>query len=197
MAVFLRTCSHTSQAFLETSSQHGHILLERRTATTPGTSRPSLWNFKHGRYCETGPMVYSPYPRRCLTICWYNFQRQLFLLSYFKTFSPAEVELTTSRVTARCSTNWAMHLPLFLFPYRTRQLYSYPLSFLLKLDEWVQVKFIEDFSFLCVDYEVHMRTLENLRLSRFRIWHKWKMYILPHWYLGWKRWVLYHTVLPL
>ena len=39
-------------------------------------------------------------------------QRQHFLLSYFKTLSddPAGVELTTSRMTARCSTNWATGL---------------------------------------------------------------------------------------
>ena len=36
-------------------------------------------------------------------------QRQHFLLSYFKTLSvgPAGVELTTSRMTTRCSINWA------------------------------------------------------------------------------------------
>ena len=33
----------TPQAFLETSRQAGHILLERRTGTTPGTSRPTLF----------------------------------------------------------------------------------------------------------------------------------------------------------
>ena len=38
-----------------------------------------------------------------------SLQRQHFLLSYLKTLSagPAGVELSTSRVTARCSTNWA------------------------------------------------------------------------------------------
>ena len=50
--------------------------------------------------CETGPTVYSPYPRRLesLTIL----QRQHFLLSYFKTLSdgPAGVELTTSHMAA-------------------------------------------------------------------------------------------------
>ena len=40
---------------------------------------------------------------------WCNYLRQHFLLSYFKTLTvgPAVVELTTSRVIARCSTNWA------------------------------------------------------------------------------------------
>ena len=51
--------------------------------------------------CETGPTVYSPYPRRLES------QRQHFLLSYLKTLSvgPAAVELMTSRMAARCSTN--------------------------------------------------------------------------------------------
>ena len=34
-------------------------------------------------------------------------QRQHFLLSYLKTLSVGPVELTTSRVTARCTTKWA------------------------------------------------------------------------------------------
>ena len=35
---------------------------------------------KHGRYCETGPTVYSYYPRRLesLTICWCNYKGSTF-----------------------------------------------------------------------------------------------------------------------
>ena len=60
--------------------------------------------------CETGPPVYSPYPRRLESLTMQmslQTKRQHFLLSYLKTLSdgPAGVELTTSRIVARCSTN--------------------------------------------------------------------------------------------
>ena len=91
----------------------------QRTATTPGNFTPYSfrivcgflnvphWTYKHGRYCETGLTVYSPYPGR---------QRQHFLLSNFKTLSVglAGGNLTTSRVTARCSTHWPTGAPWLL-----------------------------------------------------------------------------------
>ena len=70
-----------------------------------------LWLFAT-RVVRRHPPAYSPYPRRLesLNICWCNYRRQHFLLSYFKTLSvgPAGVELSTSRMTARCLSNWAI-----------------------------------------------------------------------------------------
>ena len=85
----------------------------RKTATAPGSPysfrivRGFFYvpqNYQHSRNCETGPPTYRPYPRRLesLTIC--RLQRQHFLLNYLKTLSVGPVELTTSRVTARCTT---------------------------------------------------------------------------------------------
>ena len=62
---------------------------------TPYSLRIRLVNvprghFKHGRYCETEPTVYSPYPRRLgsLTICQCNYKGSTYLfISYFKTLS--------------------------------------------------------------------------------------------------------------
>ena len=59
--------------------------------------------------CETGPPAYRPYPRRLemSNHLRMQLQRHHFLLSYLKTLSvgPAGVELTTSRIAARCSIN--------------------------------------------------------------------------------------------
>ena len=84
-AVLVVSCT---LCLLETCTEPA-TLLERRYSTedshntgklTPYSSRlnsvwvlycPTLDIFKHGRYCETGPTVYSPYPRRLesLTKC--------------------------------------------------------------------------------------------------------------------------------
>ena len=66
----------------------------------------------YNKGCETGPPACSPYPRRLesLTICWCNYKGSIFCSVIFKTLSvgPAGVELTTSRMTIRCSINWAI-----------------------------------------------------------------------------------------
>ena len=61
--------------------------------------------------CETGLSAYSPYPRRLesLIICWCSYKGSTFCSVIFKTLSagPAGVELMTSCMITRCSTNWA------------------------------------------------------------------------------------------
>ena len=61
--------------------------------------------------CETGPPAYRPYPRRLesLTICGCNYKGSTFssVIYKIKTLSvgPARLELTSSCMAARCSTN--------------------------------------------------------------------------------------------
>ena len=90
----------------------GSVFTSQRRATTPRTSRPTLFEWCLGSLTshislnmeglwDRAYAVYSPYPWRLesLTMCRCN------LLSYFKTLSdaPAGVELTTSRETVRSS----------------------------------------------------------------------------------------------
>ena len=55
-------------------------------------------------------------------------QRQHFLLSYFKTLSvgPGGVELATSRMTTRCSTNWAIRCRIPSTLWYLHQLATFP-----------------------------------------------------------------------
>ena len=56
---------------------------------------------------DTGPTDYRPYPRRQYHLLILITKAALSTQLYFKTLSvgPAGVQLTTSRMTARCSTN--------------------------------------------------------------------------------------------
>ena len=63
-------------------------------------------HFKHGRYCETGPTVYSPYPRRLESLTNVITKGSTYFSVILRPRGPAGGELTTSRVTTlsyRCA----------------------------------------------------------------------------------------------
>ena len=89
----------------------------QKTATAPGSPysfrivRGFFYvpqNYQHSRNCETGPPTYRPYPRRLesLTICRYITKAAVSpqLFKDPECWSGRNLELTTSRVTARCTT---------------------------------------------------------------------------------------------
>ena len=90
----------------------------RKTATAPGSPysfrivRGFFYvpqNYQHSRNCE---MAYRPYPRRLesLTITKTALSPQLF--KDHECWSGRSLELTTSRVSARCSAKWAPVQPV-------------------------------------------------------------------------------------
>ena len=91
VAVFVYVTSYTTSLFGNIMPSRPHFAREKDNHNTGNFTPYSLgivcgffnvphWNFKHGRYCETGPTVYSPYQRilESLTLCWCNYKGSTF-----------------------------------------------------------------------------------------------------------------------
>ena len=89
-----------------------HQPMKQGQTTTPGTTCPTLFDkcvgsltspAKHVtlKMQETGPMVYSPYPRRLERLTIRRLQRQHILLSYFKTPSVGPVCSSNPRLSTQ------------------------------------------------------------------------------------------------
>ena len=77
VAVFAYVASYTTSLFRNITPSRPHFARGKESHNTGNFTPYSLrtvcgffnvprWNFKLGRYCETGPTVYSPYPRRLI-----------------------------------------------------------------------------------------------------------------------------------
>ena len=91
VAVFPYVASYTTSLFRNITPSRPHFAREKDSHNTEnftpysfwmvcGCFKVPHWNFKHRRYCETGPTVYVSYPRRLesLTIHTWNFKGSTF-----------------------------------------------------------------------------------------------------------------------
>ena len=83
VAVVAYMASYTTSLFRNITPSQPHFAREKDSHNTVNFTPYSFrivcgffnvlrWNFKHGRYCEMGPTVYSPYPRRLESLTMYK-----------------------------------------------------------------------------------------------------------------------------
>ena len=73
VAVFAYVASYTISLFRNITPSRPHFFYREKDSHNTGNYSLRIvcgffnvprWNFKHGRYCEMGPTVCSPYPKR-------------------------------------------------------------------------------------------------------------------------------------